>query len=300
MPIGKILAGVLAPHPPHLVYADKTPRNEAQGECGWENLRWGYEKCRANILAMKPDVFLIHTPHWQTQVGHHVLGLPHFSGISVDPIFPHIFRYNYDFNVDVDLSLNIADEAKKKGLISKVMRNPDFRVDYGAITSLHLMNPDWNIPVVVLSANNSPYCSFDKVELGEMNLLGEATYEAIKKSGKRVVLLASVTLSHRHFVKEPEIVEDMSKEHTYSHAQYIWDMRVLKLMKEGRCKELLDIFPQFIEETMSEVQAGSLNWMLHAMGIPNYPAEIHGYGTVIGTGNAVVEWKHEQAMGANA
>jgi 2-aminophenol/2-amino-5-chlorophenol 1,6-dioxygenase beta subunit len=30
--------------------------------------------------------------------------------------------------------------------------------------------------------------------------------------------------------------------------------------------------------------------MMSAMDFPEYPAEVHGYGTVIGTGNAVVEW----------
>ena len=40
----------------------------------------------------------------------------------------------------------------------------------------------------------------------------------------------------------------------------------------------------------AEVKAGALSWMLSAMGVPDYPAIVHGYGTVIGTGNAVVEW----------
>lgn len=30
--------------------------------------------------------------------------------------------------------------------------------------------------------------------------------------------------------------------------------------------------------------------MFSAIGYPNIPAELHGYGTVIGTGNAVMEW----------
>ena len=41
---GKIVAGVLAPHPPHLVYAENPPQNEPRAECGWETLRWGYER----------------------------------------------------------------------------------------------------------------------------------------------------------------------------------------------------------------------------------------------------------------
>jgi 2-aminophenol/2-amino-5-chlorophenol 1,6-dioxygenase beta subunit len=40
------------------------------------------------------------------------------------------------------------------------------------------------------------------------------------------------------------------------------------------------------------VKAGALAWMLAGLNLPDYPAEIHGYWTVIGTGNAVVEWNH--------
>lgn len=290
---GKIIAGVLAPHPPHLVYAENPEQNEAKAECGWENLRWGYERCRKNILALKPDVLLVHSPHWQTTVGHHLLGLPNFKGLSIDPIFPNIFRYNYNLNVDVDLSLEIAKEGKDLGLTTKIMKNPNFRIDYGSITSLHLINPMWDIPVVVLSANNSPYYFSNEVAAEEMQKLGEATHRAVEKSGKRAVVLASVSLSHRHFTSEPEIVENMAKEHVYSHGQYLWDMKVLNLIKQGKTKELLHILPDFIEHALAEVKAGCLTWMLHALGLPNYPGEVHAYGNVIGTGNAVVEWNEE-------
>lgn len=238
---GQIVAGVLAPHPPHLVYAENAERNEPRAECGWEGLRWGYERCRKNILAKKPDVLLVHSPHWQTIVGHHFLGLPKFSGLSVDPIFPHLFRYRYDVNIDVDLSLAIEQEAKGLELTTKIMENPDFRIDYGSIISLHLINPNWDIPVVVLSSNNSPYYFSNEVGQQEMMKLGEATRVAIEKSGKRCVLLASNSLSHRHYTTECEIPEDMSFEHIDSHGQYLWDMEVLKMMKSGRTQELLDI-----------------------------------------------------------
>jgi 2-aminophenol/2-amino-5-chlorophenol 1,6-dioxygenase beta subunit len=289
---GQITAGVLAPHPPHLVYASNPVQNEPKAECGWENLRWAYERCRKSVLAKKPDVLIVHSPHWQTIVGHHFLGLERFKGLSIDPIFPHLFRYNYEVNVDVDLSLSIAEESKKLGLITKIMKNPDFRVDYGTITSLHLINPEWNIPTVAISSNNSPYYFSNEVGQKQMMLLGEATRIAIEKSGKKAVLLASNSLSHRHFTKENEIPEDMSGEHIYNHAQYLWDMQLLDLMKKGKSQEVLDTLSEFIDMASAEVKAGALAWMLSALGIPKYPAEVHGYGTVIGTGNAVVEWDH--------
>ncbi|SVB18520.1 uncharacterized protein METZ01_LOCUS171374, partial [marine metagenome] len=39
---GKIVLGCLAPHPPHVVYAENPEQNEPFSEGGWETLRWGY------------------------------------------------------------------------------------------------------------------------------------------------------------------------------------------------------------------------------------------------------------------
>lgn len=289
---GAILGGWLAPHPPHLVYGENPPQNEPKSRGGWETLRWAYEACRKQIRAQKPDVILVHSPHWQTVVGHHVLCVPKLKGLSVDPIFPHLFRYRFDMDVDCELSRAIYDEGNAAGLTMKKMENPEFRVDYGTIVTLHMMNPDWDIPVVGISANNSPYFYDDNIAQEEMARLGEATKRAIEKTGRRAVLAASVTLSHLHFSKEPnpQLPEDMSREHVFSQAQYEWDMRVIDLLRRGDLDGYNKILPQFMQETFAEVKAGSLTWMLSAMGNPKIPAKLHGYGTVIGTGNAVMEW----------
>ncbi len=292
---GKIVAGFLAPHPPHLVYAENPPQNEAKSQGGWEQLRWAYERARRSIDELKPDVLLVHSPHWTTQLGHHFLGVRKLQGKSVDPIFPNLFRYNFSLEVDVELAEACCAEAAADGLVTQMMRNPEFRVDYGTITTLHMIRPQWDIPVVGISANNSPYYLNTKEGLGEMDLLGKATRRAIEKSGRRAVLLASNTLCHYHFHEEPELPEDMSKEHPQSHAGYLWDMRMIDLMRKGQTEEVFRLLPQFIEEAFAEVKSGAFTWMHSAMGYPNIPAELHGYGTVIGTGNAVMEWNLEGA-----
>ena len=81
---GEIVAGLLAPHPPHLVYAESPAQNEPKAECGWENLRWGYERMRKTLEAVDFDVIVILSPHWQTYIGYHLLGVPHFKSLSVD------------------------------------------------------------------------------------------------------------------------------------------------------------------------------------------------------------------------
>jgi 2-aminophenol/2-amino-5-chlorophenol 1,6-dioxygenase beta subunit len=293
---GEVIAGVLAPHPPHLVYASNPPQNEPRAECGWETLRWAYERCRERILELQPDALIVHSPHWPTYQGHHFLGLEKFSGLSVDPIFPHLFRYRYDLSVDLDLSVKIRDTCQQNGLATSLVTNPNFRIDYGSIISLHLINPDWSIPVVLISANQAAFYFSNEIGNQQAQKLGDLTRQAIEQSGKRCVLLSSCSLSHRHFTHEPEIPEDMSYERIHHHGQYLWDMKVLEMMRAGHCAELLDIMPEFNQMATAETKAGSLSWLLSALEVPDYPAIVHGYGTVIGTGNAVVEWNPQSGV----
>ena len=292
---GEILAGFLAPHPPHMLYAENPPQNEPRSQGGWEQLRWAYEKARKSVEELKPDVLLIHSPHWITSVGHHFIGVDHLKGRSVDPIFPNLFRYDYSINIDKELAEMCCEEAGKLGLVSKMMKNPNFRPDYGTITSLHMIRPQWDIPIVSISANNTPYYLNTNEGLSEMDTLGKATREAIRKSGKKAVLLASNTLSHWHFHEEPELPEDMTKEHPQSLIGYQWDMRMIKLMRDGEMDKVFELLPDFIVEAFAEVKSGAFTWMHSAMQYPKIKAELLGYGTVIGTGNAVMEWNLQQA-----
>jgi 2-aminophenol/2-amino-5-chlorophenol 1,6-dioxygenase beta subunit len=289
---GRIVAGCLAPHPPHLVYADNPPQNEPRSEGGWENVRWGYERLRANLNRPERDfdVIIVHSPHWRTQVGHHFLGVPHFRNMSVDPIFPNLFRFKCDIDVDVELAKTIAKEAGKRGLVTKMMRNPHYRVDYGTIAACHMVNPKWDKPIVGISSNGSYKYYSNDVGQEQQRALGEATRAAVEKSGRRAVLLASNSISHRHFTREGKLPEDMSQERIYHHGQYLWDMHAIRLMRDGRAEQMFDEMPDLIDDATSEADAGCLSWLLSALGYPKYPAELHGYGTIIGTGNAVVEW----------
>lgn len=297
---GRIVAGALAPHPPHLVYAENPPQNEPTAECGWEVLRWGYERLRKSLEEHEIDVIIVHSPHWRTEQGNHVLAAPHFKSLSVDPIFPNLFRFHYDLRCDVELAEAIVAEGAAAGLSMKAMRNPRFRVDYGTITSCHLARPAWDLPIVAISSNRTYWRFNNDVGDAEMLDLGAATRRAVEKTGRKALLLASNSLSHRHFTAEPETPEDMSQERVYHHGQYMWDMHMINLMKTGQVRRLLAEMPDFIEHATSECKEGSLTWMLGALGLPEYPAEVHAYGTVIGTGNAVVEWNPSRHVGGPA
>lgn len=287
---GGILAGYLAPHPPHLLYAENPPQNEPRSEGGWEGLRWAYEDIRRRVRALEPDVIVLHAPHWITMVGHHVNCVPNPHGVSVEPIFPHLLRYRYDFRTDVELAEAIADQAHADGLVTRKLKTEGVRVDYATIGALHLLNPEWDIPVVSLSANNNPYF-YSRSSLDQMEVLGDSTRKAIEATGRRAVIAGSNSLSHLHWSREPDLPEDMAEEHPYSNHQYRWDMRLLELIRAGRTAELKAFIPEHIEATESETKAGSLSWLLAALDWPEGQGEVLAYGTIIGTGNAVAAWE---------
>ncbi len=209
--------------------------------------------------------------------------------MSVEPIFPHLFRYHYDFRTDVALAEAIVQEASDAGLVTSALRDDGVRVDYATIGALHLANPAWDIPVVSLSANNNPYFYSDAA-LDDMEVLGAATARAIERTGRRAVLLASNSLSHLHWDTEPALPEDMSVERPFTHEQYAGDMALLQAVRDGPTARLREAIPAHIAATQSETKAGSLTWLLAAMGWPEVAGDVLAYGTVIATGNAVVEW----------
>lgn len=293
--MGSIVFGALAPHPPHLVYAENPPQNEPRAECGWESLRWAYERMRRDLASIDYDTIVVMSPHWQTYVGTHFLGVPHFESLSVDPVFPNLFRFRYTMDVDVALSEQICARASAAGLVTKMMRNPDFRVDYGTIVSSHLVNPAWDKPIVAMSSQRSAAFYSVEVMQEQMMALGRATREAIEASDRKVLLLASESLSHRHFVTESPLPEDMSREHVTNHHQYLWDMKLVGMLREGRTREVVDILPEFTEHAVGETDSGALTWLLSALDFPTGPAELYGYGTVIGTGNAVIGFPRKAA-----
>ncbi len=75
----------------------------------------------------------------------------------------------------MELAEAMHDQIKGRGLVTKLMRNPKFRVDYGTIASCHLINPAWDIPIVGVSSNRAFFTHGKDAGHEEMIMLGEAT-----------------------------------------------------------------------------------------------------------------------------
>ena len=115
----------------HLIwYAENPEQNEPVSEGGWEQLRWGYERLRESLKEVDYDVIVVLSPHWQTYVGTHFIGVERCASKSVDPVFPNLFRFNYDLNIDVELARAIHDQAESEGMAVKMMENQIYFIFY--------------------------------------------------------------------------------------------------------------------------------------------------------------------------
>ena len=72
------------------------------------------------------------------------------------------------------------------------------------------------------------------------------------------------------------------------------------MVREGPTERLRAAVPKHIAATQAETKAGCLTWLLAAMGWPAVAGDVLAYGTVIATGNAVVEWVPVSLAGAGS
>ena len=114
----------------------------------------------------------------------------------------------------VEVDRRVAEACAEEGAGSGRHQDdaqPELSGRHGTITCPHMIRPQGH-PGRGLSANNTPYYPEHEGRPVRDGPARQGHFrEAIRKSGRRVVLLASNTLSHWHFHEEPAIPEDMSK-----------------------------------------------------------------------------------------
>ena len=191
------------------------------------------------------------------------------AGVSVEPIFPHLFRYHYDFPTDVELAEAIVEEADAAGLVTSALRDDGVRVDYATIGALHLANPAWDIPVVSLSANNNPYYYSDAVAGGDGGARrghrpGRRAHRAA--GGAAGLELAVAPALGRRAGAARGHGGASTRSRTPS-TPGTW--RCCRPSGRARPRGCATAIPEHIAATQAETKAGSLTWLLAAMGWPD-------------------------------
>ena len=234
------------------------------------------------------STFVVFDTHWLSNFGYHINANPQHRGAFTSHEAPHMIQdLGYDLPGDTALAEAIAAEAGGGGLNVIAHRIASLGLEYGTIVPMHYMNPDGWAKVVSVA---SPLFT----SLEESRLLGEATRRAIDKSGERVAILASGSLSHRLWPNKnlgPEAWTSVASEFNRQV-----DLRVLELWQQRRYREFTDMLPDYAVKCNGEGGMADTIMLFAALGWDGYSGaseQLCDYFPSSGSGQVNVEFHVE-------
>ncbi|MBI3756374.1 MAG: 2-amino-5-chlorophenol 1,6-dioxygenase subunit alpha [Deltaproteobacteria bacterium] len=271
MPQGVIVGAYLVPGLPHLI--------SNKSVASWETLRRGFRQAGERIAALHPEVIVVYSTQWISVLGHSFQTHPNPKGLHVDENWYEMGDFPFDLHVDVALGTRAAEIASSFGLATKTVNYHGFPIDTGTLVALRFLNPNNRIPVAVVSCN---------IYAGQEDsfTLGKAMRQAISESGKRAVVIACSGLSSRFFTEEI----DPQTDHIAHAEDDAWNRRVLGLIEQGKNADVLALSGEFARAAVADMGFKAFAWLMGAMGTPATPGKALAYGSVWGTGAAVLEY----------
>jgi len=240
------------------------------------------DACRvagANAQEARPDVLVIFSTQWISVLGHLVQARPNPKGLHVDENWYDLGNLPYDFRTDLELARKTIDVATASGLQARPVDYDGFPIDTGTLVALNFLNPKNQTPVVCISCNI--YSGRD-----EELKLGKAAADAVRALGRRAVMVASTGLSGHYFTRE--ITDD--EDRIVNEQDDAENRRLLDLIASGKCAEAMDRAADYAAKTGADMQFKSYYWLMGALGADRAKAKVLGYGSIWGSGAAVVEF----------
>ena len=230
--------------------------------------------------------FVVFDTHWLSNFGYHINANPHHRGAFTSHEAPQMIQnLRYDLPGDSAFAEAIAAEAAMGGLNVIAHKVESLGLEYGTIVPMHYMNADGWAKVVSVA---SPLFT----SLEESRVLGEATARAISRSGERVALLASGSLSHRLWPNKklgPEAWTSVASEFNRQV-----DLRVLELWQQRRYREFLDMLPDYATKCNGEGGMADTIMLFAALGWHDFRGEAEqlcDYFPSSGSGQVNVEFR---------
>jgi 3,4-dihydroxyphenylacetate 2,3-dioxygenase len=226
------------------------------------------------IQALAPDVIVLQSAHWVTTFTWYVTCQARHHGNCVSDELPDLIPgVPYDRPGDPEFGALLVAEIKAKGLLAGRNDTAHYKWDYGTFVPLQYLDPAERIPVVTMGT-----CIL--ADLDECYRVGTAVRDAAARSGKRVVFVASSTLSHR-------LVRNPASWPTEEHQAL--DRRFVALLSDGRTGEARRFLDSYAAECQVEMGGRNIAAMLGALdGLPRdrLAGEEYGeYGPSSGAGH---------------
>ena len=278
--MGEIVGAALVSHVPPLVLPEAVRLELNEGRD--ISIREGLVRMRSDFIdPLQPDTIVVIDSHWFTTFEWVVTAHGRRSGLFTSEELP---RGNpqmpYDLPGDPVLARLAAEVAEERDdTWVHASDDPYLPIKYATV----YLTPFLQGSEAWVSASVCQTAEFD-----DMVVFGQVLGEAIRRSDRRVVLLASGALSHKFWpLKELRRHEPSDPAHIFSPAHRAADERVMSLMQQGDHATVLNEYPDF-RAYSPEARFAHYVVMASAMGGAAWTSRgqaLSDYENAAGTGN---------------
>ena len=238
--MGEVVGVGLIAHVPTIMLPEAERRELNEGRD--LTLVAGLQKLREEVFESDDyDTVIVLDSHWATTVEFVVTSQARRSGKFTSEELPRgMHGVPYDYAGDPQLAELIADQAEKNGTWITPIDDPDLPVMYATINLWKYLGeglPDkkWLSVSLCQTATDEDFLR-----------AGRAIGEAIAKSDRRVILLASGALSHTFYKLRDLRKHEMSDpSHIFSEAARAADYERLHWFSTGDHARVLETMPAF-------------------------------------------------------
>lgn len=281
--MGQIVGAALVSHHPGLMQCEEFRRLQGAGEDS--DLIAGYARLRQKIAQARPDVVMIFDSHWFTTGYHLVDAGAHYSGTYLSDEMPwYLHGVPYDYRGLPALAVAIEDVSREMRGYHRAISHPDLGRQYPTINLVKQLRLEGaGLPVVTVS-------SCQNCEWPQFIDSGVVIGEAIRRSGLRVLMLASGALSHRFNgidwkPRHPRIFHESNVSRPENIES---DKQAIELFKQGRHDLILARWDEDYRRKPWEAFGAHYLQMLGALGGSACRArgeQLSDYENARGTGN---------------
>ncbi|HEX2953307.1 MAG TPA: AmmeMemoRadiSam system protein A [Bacillota bacterium] len=272
-----LLMGALTPHPPIIlpeIGHDSTKEVEATSKA--------FQRLGEEIRQLEPETVVIFSPHGPVfQDGMGIRGGERLAG----DLSQFGAKQRWQWPNDRELAEAIAEEAVAEGIYTMVLSEDTRRydvnpaLDHGVLVPMSMLN----LPNVSLVAMGMAFLPRE-----ELYAFGKAVAQAIEKTGRRTVVIASGDLSHCLKPGAPSPYHPKGEE---------FDQTLVGLIREGRLREILSMDPDLVEKG-AECGYRTILMLLGVMDARNVEAKLLSYEGPFGVGYAIASF-HPGQLGSS-
>ncbi len=227
--MGKVVAAVFTTHVPRLTMADPVARRVYAGRHGTTLYDASAKLERERLRHLEFDTFILVDTHWFSTLEYVLNAHERLSGVFTSEEMPAMIHdLEYDYRGDPELAHGVEAEARQRGIRAIASAHRNLPVHYPTLNVMHYFNPEARRRVLPVSVCQTASVKNDLA-------YGAAIGQAIWKSNRRVVIVASGGMSHK-FWDYDRILDraSVSPDDIASTANRLYDERIMEWFKAGR------------------------------------------------------------------